>query len=79
MGKSTGENFLNRTQMAQALRSRIDKWILMKLKSFHKEKDTIIGQISSLQIGKQNKTKQNKTKQKQTQQKNKTKNKTQLH
>jgi hypothetical protein len=35
---STGENFLNRTQMAQALRSRIDKWDLIKLKSFCKAK-----------------------------------------
>jgi hypothetical protein len=46
MGKSlehigTGENFLNRTQMAQALRSIIDKWNLMKLKSFCKAKDTV--------------------------------------
>ena len=28
----TGGNFLNRTPMAQALRSTIDKWDLMKLK-----------------------------------------------
>ena len=46
MGKSlefigTGENFLNRTPMAQALRSTIDKWDLMKLKSFCKAKDTV--------------------------------------
>jgi hypothetical protein len=27
----TGENFLNRTAMACAVRSRIDKWDLMKL------------------------------------------------
>jgi hypothetical protein len=32
-------NFLNRTPVAQALRSRIDKWDLMKLKSFCKAKD----------------------------------------
>ena len=38
---STGENFLNRTPMAYALRSRIDKWDLMKLQSFCKAKDTI--------------------------------------
>ena len=31
---STGRNFLNRAPMAHALRSRIDKWDLMKLKSF---------------------------------------------
>ena len=48
MGKSleligTGGNFLNRTPMAHALRSRIDKWDLMKL---------AIRQIGNLQIGK---------------------------
>ena len=36
-----GDNFLNRTPMAQALRSTIDKWDLMKLKSFCKAKDTV--------------------------------------
>jgi hypothetical protein len=36
-----GESFLNRTQMAYALRSRIDKWDLIKLQSFCKAKDTI--------------------------------------
>jgi hypothetical protein len=46
MGKSlklidTGQNFLNQTPMAQALRSRIDKWDLMKLKSFWKAKDSV--------------------------------------
>ena len=30
----TGENFLNRTPMAYALRSRTDKWDLIKLQSF---------------------------------------------
>ena len=38
---STGENFLNRTPIAYALRSRIDKWDLIKLQSFCKAKDTI--------------------------------------
>ena len=37
----TGEKFLNRTAMACALRSRIDKWDLMKLQSFCKAKDTV--------------------------------------
>jgi hypothetical protein len=37
----TGGNFLNRTPMTQALRSTIDKWELMKLKSFYKAKDTV--------------------------------------
>jgi hypothetical protein len=39
MGKNlkdmgTGEKFLNRTPMACALRSRINKWNLIKLQSF---------------------------------------------
>ena len=37
----TGDKFLNRTPMAQALRSTIDKWNLMKLQSFCKAKDTV--------------------------------------
>jgi hypothetical protein len=37
----TGVNFLNRTPMVQALRSTIDKWDLIKLKSFCKAKDTV--------------------------------------
>jgi hypothetical protein len=36
-----GENFLNRTPMAYAFRSRIDKWDLIKLQSFCKAKDTV--------------------------------------
>ena len=46
MGKSleliaSGGNLLNRTLMAHALRSRIDKWDLMKLESFCKTKDIV--------------------------------------
>jgi hypothetical protein len=37
----TGEKFLNRTPMAYALRSAIDKCDLIKLKSFCKAKDTV--------------------------------------
>jgi hypothetical protein len=37
----TGERFLNRTAMACAVRSRIDKWDLIKLQSFSKAKDTL--------------------------------------
>jgi hypothetical protein len=37
----TGENFLNRTPMAHALRSRCDKWDLMKLESFCKAKHIV--------------------------------------
>jgi hypothetical protein len=37
----TAERFLSRTPIAYALRSRIDKWNLIKLQSFCKAKDTI--------------------------------------
>ena len=37
----TGGKFLNRTAMACAVRSRIDKWDLIKLQSFCKAKDTV--------------------------------------
>ena len=37
----TGEQFLNRTAMACAVRSRIDKWDLIKLQSFCRTNDTI--------------------------------------
>jgi hypothetical protein len=36
-----GENLLNRTPMASAVSSRIDKWDLIKLQSLHKAKDTV--------------------------------------
>ncbi len=45
-------NFLNRTPMAYALRSRIDKWDLIKLQSFCKAKTLSIGQKGNQQIGK---------------------------
>jgi hypothetical protein len=46
LGKShehigTRENFLDRTSMTQALRSIIDKWDLIKLKSFCKVKNIV--------------------------------------
>ena len=37
----TGGKFLNRTPMVYALRSRIDKWDLIKLQSFYKAKDIV--------------------------------------
>jgi hypothetical protein len=37
----TGGSFLNRTPMVHALRSRIDKWDLMKLERFCKAKDIV--------------------------------------
>ena len=39
----TGGNLLNRTPMAQVLRSRIDRWDLRTLQSFFKAKDTVNG------------------------------------
>jgi hypothetical protein len=38
---STGENLWNRTPIAYALRSRIDKWDLIKLQSSCKAKNTV--------------------------------------
>jgi hypothetical protein len=38
----TGDNFLNRTPITQALRSTINKWDFMKLRRFCTAKDTII-------------------------------------
>ena len=37
----TGEKFLNKTAMACAIRSRIDKWDFIKLQSLCKAKDTV--------------------------------------
>ena len=37
----TGEKFLIITAMAYAVRSRVDKWDLIKLQSFCKPKDTV--------------------------------------
>jgi hypothetical protein len=37
----TGEKFLNRTAMACAVRSGIDKWDLIKLQSYSRAKDTV--------------------------------------
>jgi hypothetical protein len=37
----TEENFLNRTPVAYALRSRINKWNLIKFQSFFKSKDIV--------------------------------------
>jgi hypothetical protein len=48
----TGGKFLNRTAMACAVRSRIDKWDLIKLQSFCKEKTLSIRQKDHQQIGK---------------------------
>jgi hypothetical protein len=38
---STGKDFLSRTQAAQELRERTDKWDYMKLKSFCTTKETV--------------------------------------
>jgi hypothetical protein len=37
----TGEKFLNITAMACVVRSRVDKWVLIKLQSFCSAKDTV--------------------------------------
>ena len=48
----TEEKFLNRTAMVCAVRSRIDKWDLIRLQSFCKEKILSIRQKGHQQIGK---------------------------
>jgi len=48
----TGEIFLNKTPMASAVRSRINKWDLIKVHSFCKEKDTVVGTNGNQLIGK---------------------------
>jgi hypothetical protein len=48
----TGDNFLNRTPMGQALRSTIYKWDLMKLKRSPVSQRTLSVGQNSLQIGK---------------------------
>jgi hypothetical protein len=48
----TGKKFLNRTAMACAVRSKIDKWGLIKLQSFCKVKELSIRQKGHQQIGK---------------------------
>jgi hypothetical protein len=49
----TGKIFLNRTAMSCALRSRINKWDLIKLQSFCKKKKTLsIRQKGHQQMGK---------------------------
>jgi hypothetical protein len=37
----TGEKFLNRTPMTYGVKSRVDKWDLIRLQSFCKAKDTV--------------------------------------
>jgi hypothetical protein len=49
----TEENLLNTTPMAQSLRSTtIDKWDLMKLKAYVRQRTLSIGQNGNLHIGK---------------------------
>jgi hypothetical protein len=51
-GMDTGEKILNKTAMAPAVRSRIDKWDFIKLQSFCKSKDTVNKTKRPQQIGK---------------------------
>jgi hypothetical protein len=48
----TRENFINRTTMPYVLRSRIDKWDLIKLQSSVRQRTLSIGQNCKQQIGK---------------------------
>jgi hypothetical protein len=49
----TGEQFLNRTAMACAVSSRIDKWDLIKLQASVRQKTLSIRQKGHQQIGKE--------------------------
>jgi hypothetical protein len=46
-----GNNFVNRTPVAQQLRERIDKWDCMKLKCFCTAKETVTRLKRQLQNG----------------------------
>jgi len=48
----TGENFLNKTPTAYALRSRIDKWDVIKWKASVRQRTPWLGQKSNQQTGK---------------------------
>jgi hypothetical protein len=48
----TGKVFLNRTPMAYALRSIIDKWDLIKLQSFCKQRTVSVGKKCNQQVRK---------------------------
>ena len=48
----TGGNFLKRTAMAYAVRSKIDKWDLIELQSFCKANDIVNRTNGNQQIGK---------------------------
>lgn len=48
----TAHEFQNRTLIAQALRSAINKWDLMKLTSFCKAKDQTLNKVRAYRTGK---------------------------
>jgi hypothetical protein len=48
-----GDNLVNNTPIAKALRPTVDKWDHVKLKTSVRQRTLSIGQKSSLQIGKQ--------------------------
>jgi hypothetical protein len=48
----TGEIFLNRTPMTYALRSRIDKWGLIKSKVSVRQRTLSMGQMTTNRLGK---------------------------
>jgi hypothetical protein len=50
----TGENFLKRTLVAYAVRSRIDRWDLIKLPSSVRQRTLSIGQNGNQQFGEKN-------------------------
>ena len=47
----TGDHFLSRTPVAQTIRESMNKWDLLKLRSFCKAKDTVVRQKGCLLTG----------------------------
>ena len=50
--EKVGKKILNRTEMARAVRSRINKWDLIKLQSFCRQRTLLIGKKGNQQIEK---------------------------
>ena len=50
----TGDHFLNITPVTQTLRSTVNKWDLLKLRSFYKSKDSQQDKTATYKMGEKN-------------------------